>query len=129
LVAPMQRALEVWLSGDESAAETSRKTVAAEFAHLPPALVAMFFHTRAADACLARGFDRVAEAHARDALALSIDSALIDHLANRVLALVEYRSGSRSPELLARLGTLRSDAERMGVATSIKVLDAVEATG
>jgi hypothetical protein len=48
-----------------------------------------------------------------------VDSALIDHLAHRVLALVAYKKGSRTPELLARLAALRSEADRMGVGTSI----------
>ncbi len=123
LVGPLSYSLEVFFVADEAEAERTLSLAQQGLSASPRGLMALFFHARAADACLARGYVNLAESQAKLALSSAEDAPLVNLLARRTLALVEHRRGSRDPELIARLAGYRSEAERIGLVPTVALID------
>jgi len=123
LVGSTVHSLKPYFAANESEVERSFEEVKDLFDGIMPGVIGVFFHVRAAAVCFARGYDRLTVEQANAALARLEDAALLELDARRLLALVEYRRGSRDPELLVQLATLRAEALQMGFLTAVQAID------
>jgi len=128
LVGPMLVSLDAWFAPNAQQLQ-QRVDAAADVLRASPPTMTAFYHARLAEACLARGFDALAERHARLALHSVEDAAYIAHLANRVLALLEFQKDSGKSETRTRLQQLRSEAELAGLEGGVAALDRALAAG
>lgn len=124
LVGPMLVSLDAWFAANAEELESRINAAGGVLAASPPTMTA-FYHARLAEACLARGFDQLAQRHAELALHGVDDAAYITHLARRVLTVLEYRRDPRHPEHRLRLQQLRSEAELAGLQSGVTIIDDV----
>jgi hypothetical protein len=123
LVGSTVHSLQPYFAANEAEVTRSFEAVKHLFDNIMPGVIGVLFHVRAASACFARGYDRLAVEQANAALARIHDAALLELDARRILALVEYRRGSRDSELVARIGRLRAEALQMGLLTAVHAID------
>ena len=122
LVGPLLASLDAWFARDDAQLEQSIAAAVPALEASPPMMTAMY-HARLAETCLTRGFEPIAERHARLALGTVEDAAYLTHLAERVLALLDFRSAPQDVEKRSRLKQLRSEAELGGLESGVALFD------
>jgi class 3 adenylate cyclase/tetratricopeptide (TPR) repeat protein len=123
LVGSTVHSLKAYFAKSEAEVVQAFEEVKHLFDGIAPGVISVFFHVRAASVCFSRGYDSLAVEQANAALGQLEDAALLELDARRILSLVEYRRGSRAPELLARIGGLRAEALQMGFLTAVAAID------
>lgn len=122
LVGPLLSSLDAWFAPDAAELEQNIASAAASLEASPPMMTALY-HARLAETCLTRGFETIAERHAKLALGTVEDAGYVTHLAERVLALLDFQSAPQDLEKRSRLKQLRTEAELGGLESGVVLLE------